>query len=710
MRINTPVTQSETEFKSDTVLVSRTDTGGRLVFVNKAFIEVSGYTKEELIGQPHNMVRHPDMPVEAFEDLWRDLKAGKPWNGYVKNRSKNGDYYWVSASASPIVENGHITGYISIRTKPASATVAAVGAVYRQFCEGKAKGLAISHGRVIKTSLAARIGRWHENIGSKISCCAVMLCLTIALLGNIGIYFNNISNEGLGSVYKDRVLPLGQLDDISRMMHENVITLNELSDKNSREGIASINNNIAAIGKIWDEYTATYLTPEEKILADRYIAERKKFVAEGLKPALVLAEAGKSADLKTHIQTIVMPLFRKSVGSSTELVDLQLHVSEAIYQQSQKSFKKGIAISSIATLLGMLFAILSVRFIRKLLAARIGYLGACLDSVAKGNLNTDIKDSDDEVGVVLSMIKNMQSKLAYTAFETTELAAENQLQQQATLNRVADDFQASVMGVVDAVSGSATKLDGSATSLSATAEETSRQATVVSAASSRTAENVNTVAAASEELSSSIAEISRQVAESSTVSIEAVREAKNTSEKMLKLSETSKSIGAVVDLINSIAAQTNLLALNATIEAARAGDAGKGFAVVASEVKNLATQTAKATEDISRQITDIQNSTVEAVSAIDRIGKTIERISSIQGGIAAAVEEQEAATKEIARNVQEVSVGTALVSENINGVTTAAQDTGTSSVQVLDLARDLTQQSNNLRGEVEKFLRTVRAA
>jgi methyl-accepting chemotaxis protein len=220
---------------------------------------------------------------------------------------------------------------------------------------------------------------------------------------------------------------------------------------------------------------------------------------------------------------------------------------------------------------------------------------------------------------------------------------------------------------------------------------------------------VQTVAAATEELTSSIQEIGRQVAQSSTMARRAVDEARETDRQIQGLASSAEAIGEVINLITDIAGQTNLLALNATIEAARAGEAGRGFAVVASEVKNLATQTARATDEIGSKITEIQNSTQQAVGAIQNIAQVIEELNQIAAAIAAAVEEQTAATAEIARNVQEASRGTTDVSGNILSVTEAAKETGLAAGQVLDAATVLGRQSQTLNGEVDQFIAQVRA-
>jgi methyl-accepting chemotaxis protein len=261
-----------------------------------------------------------------------------------------------------------------------------------------------------------------------------------------------------------------------------------------------------------------------------------------------------------------------------------------------------------------------------------------------------------------------------------------------------------VKEVVGVVASASSEMESAAQSMSATAEETNRQAGAVAAASEEASSNVQTVASAAEELSSSISEITRQVTQSSDVARKAVEEAAKTNATVKGLAEAAQKIGEVVNLINEIAGQTNLLALNATIEAARAGEAGKGFAVVASEVKSLANQTAKATEDIGRQISAIQSATEAAVGAIQGIGKTIEEIAKIATNIASAVEEQGAATQEIARNVQQASAGTQEVTSNISGVTKAATETGAAAGQVLTAARELATQGDTLKKEVEGFL------
>ena len=271
-------------------------------------------------------------------------------------------------------------------------------------------------------------------------------------------------------------------------------------------------------------------------------------------------------------------------------------------------------------------------------------------------------------------------------------------------------FEERTGDLVGVVASAAEQLRATAQTLSSTTDETTQQVSNVAAAVEQASVNVQTVAAAAEELHSSIAEISRQVTQSSSIAAMAVKDAHRTDEIVKALASGAQRIGDVVGLINSIAGQTNLLALNATIEAARAGEAGKGFAVVASEVKNLASQTAKATEEISRQIAEIQSSTGEAVQAIESIAKTIEEISHIASSIAAAVEEQGSATQEIARNVHEVATGTRHVSENIAGVSQGANETGAAAAQVLTAAVDLTGRAEKLRGDVREFIGNVKAA
>ena len=271
-------------------------------------------------------------------------------------------------------------------------------------------------------------------------------------------------------------------------------------------------------------------------------------------------------------------------------------------------------------------------------------------------------------------------------------------------------FERTSAGALDTLASAATELQRTADNLANSADMASKQAAAVSAAAEEASTNVSTVAAATEELDSSIREITRQVTQSATIAGQAVDEAAQTGATVRSLSQAAGKIGEVVKLINDIASQTNLLALNATIEAARAGDAGKGFAVVASEVKGLATQTARATEDIAAQVAAMQQATREAVQAIERIDATIGRMNEISTSIAAAMEQQGAATQEIARNVEQTAHGTALVSQNISGVTQVVDDTGAASAQLLGAATELSTQAELLRNEVGTFLSAIRAA
>ncbi|HEX2840381.1 methyl-accepting chemotaxis protein [Hyphomicrobium sp.] len=364
----------------------------------------------------------------------------------------------------------------------------------------------------------------------------------------------------------------------------------------------------------------------------------------------------------------------------------------------------------------LLFSLLTsgVVLLRRVVAP-IKSLQAAMLALAGGDKKSDIPHASrhDEIGDMARAVCIFKDAM----IETERLRAEQEASEErveaarkAEMRRLADEFQNSVGGIVDAVSSASTQLETAAGSLTRTAETTQELSGVVATASEQTSVNVQGVAAASEQLSATVSEIGRQVQQSSTIADKAVQQASNTNERVAQLSQSADRIGDVIGLINTIAGQTNLLALNATIEAARAGDAGKGFAVVAQEVKALAAQTGKATSDIAAQIAGMQQATQEAVGAIEEITSTINRMSEICGAIAAAVEEQGVTTQEISRNVLEAAKGTSEVAASITDVSKGASETGTASSQVLSSAQQLSSDSTRLRREVERFLSTVRAA
>ncbi len=386
-----------------------------------------------------------------------------------------------------------------------------------------------------------------------------------------------------------------------------------------------------------------------------------------------------------------------------------------IGEETQAEISSGETLTIIANGIAIVIAIGMAWLIGRGLSKPIQSMTDAMQRLAEGNHELEIpaRDRGDEIGQMAAAVQVFkENAIEMKRLEAEQVENEKRATEEKTraMNELADGFESSVKGVVDMVSSAATEMQATAQSMSATAEQTSQQSTAAAAASDQATNNVQTVASAAEELSASISEISGQVQHSSQIASGAAEQAQKTTDQVSGLVEAANRIGEVVKLISDIAEQTNLLALNATIEAARAGEAGKGFAVVASEVKSLATQTAKATEEISSQIGGIQSATTESAKAITEIATTIGEINQIASGVAAAVEEQGAATQEISRNVQEAASGTQEVNSNIAGVTQAATQTGTSANEVLQAAGELSQQSEVLRTEVDSFIQKVRAA
>jgi methyl-accepting chemotaxis protein len=411
-----------------------------------------------------------------------------------------------------------------------------------------------------------------------------------------------------------------------------------------------------------------------------------------------------------------VPLMEAAVAAQTKFVDGLLADAVKISDEMTVQANSSVHTVMITAGLGLLISLAAALWIGiKGLSRPIGDLKIVMEAFARNELKADVPGVKrrDEVGEMARTVEVFKTNgLEVERMKADQLATEHRTaaQRKADMIKLANDFEGAVGEIIETVSSASTELEASARTLTSTAERSQQLTTMVAAASEEASTNVQSVASATEEMASSVNEISRQVQTSAGIANEAVAQARKTNDRVGELAKAAARIGDVVELINTIAGQTNLLALNATIEAGRAGEAGRGFALVASEVKALAEQTAKATGEISQQITGIQNATQESVGAIKEIGDTIGRMSEIASTIASAVEEQGAATQEISRNVQQAAQGTTQVSANITDVQRGASETGSASSQVLSAAQSLSRDSSRLKTEVGKFLNTVRAA
>ena len=716
MRDNGPVTNREVTFSEDTLLVSKTDASGKITFVNYAFLEISGYSYEELTGSPHNLVRHPDMPKEAFEDLWTTIKSGHPWEGIVKNRCKNGDHYWVSANVTPIYEGGQITGYASVRTKPTREQVENAIKLYADFRNGTVRGVVLKGGHAVQTGFAASMRQKMMSVVWSLNITLLSIALFILFLGGVLVSSINYATETIDVLYKDGLLLTARIAKVGDLSNDNATLIAQIENK--LENGAKVAPLIDAVKKKSDLSTAGFdelltlvKTDRQKDAALKLKAAHAAWRDTVVLPAIAAAEKSDSAALQQIVSETLSERMDALGAAQETLTKFSLDDAENLHETIK--FQSRFAIVSLAVLLATASAF--VLYFRKNLLTSLRRplerMNEMLGLIAVNDIKTHPRYAVEpvvEFQDCAAMLKATRAKLAYSKNETEDNERWFREQRAGELSEIADNLEVRVKSVVETIGSASDRLSGSADTMSANVQKTEAESGSAKMQTGEVLASVQAVSAATHELASSVTEISRQVNSAASIARDAVDQAEHTNAIMQRLSASAGKIGEVVNLINDIASQTNLLALNATIEAARAGEAGKGFAVVANEVKHLANQTAKATEEIGKQIADMQSETTVAVEAIGHITQTIGQIDELSTGIASAVEEQGAATGEIARSVQVASDSTSSVAASIDIVADAAQASGETSQVVTDLSRNMKDELRTLERAVEGFVAELR--
>ena len=557
------------------------------------------------------------------------------------------------------------------------------------------------------------------SIKAKMLAVFALITLALAVVAVIAIRGVSLLNDDLSELYQERLVPVSQLARINDLMHGSIEQLTiaviaRPSPQNVQKYIERVEANLTEIDNLVKDYARHVVGDEDKKLLGEWTALRDALVGKAIRPAIADLKSQVFNDAEDTVLGVAVKQFAKVQQLYDTIIANELKTAERTRTaaDSRYSFTRYLMIGAVLFALG-LGGVMAL-YVNRGITGPLAGMTSAMKRLASGDLGITIPaiGRHDEIGHMAEAVGIFREGMIDARRLETEQKAEQvqKEQRQVAIEQYIATFERSVVLSLNNLALAATEMRTTSQSMSATAEEASAQTAAVATAAEQASANVDAVAAAAEEMATSVNEIGRQVQDSARIAGTAVEQARKTDDRINELSQAASRICDVVNLITSIAEQTNLLALNATIEAARAGEAGRGFAVVAQEVKQLASQTAKATSEIGGQIAGMQAATQDSVVAIKEIGGTIAHISEIASAIAAAVEEQGAATQEIARNVQQAAHGTEHVSGNIVGVNQTAAKTGMAAGQVHTAAETLGRQAETLRADVDKFLANIRAA
>ncbi len=427
MKINSQVTGKEHLLGEQDLVVSQTDIGGLITHVNAVFLRIGGFDESELIGRPHNIVRHPDMPAALFADMWAALKANRPWTGLVKNRCKNGDFYWSVANATPVFDQGRCTGYLCVRSKASAAQISAAEQVYAQ--GGRAGSIGFADGRPVRVGLLDRLNPMkHASVKFRMLSVLLAMAMLMIVISSNGLLGMSRASEGLRTVYEDRTVALGQLSEIkTRVLHIRTALVTALSyQQEAPKQIAEIEQDIGTIDAQWRAYLATAMTPDEKALADKFAAEYRNCIDQGVKPAMELERVARGNAAEEFYWERVRPLCKPVTEGINSLVALQMDAAKQEYQDSLVRYVSARNTAIALVFLGLLMALWEALTVFRGIIAPIEKVVGLLQQVSQGKYDNSIDVArQDEIGKLLNGLKSMQIRLGFDVAEALRISNEN---------------------------------------------------------------------------------------------------------------------------------------------------------------------------------------------------------------------------------------------------------------------------------------------
>ncbi|GHC33029.1 methyl-accepting chemotaxis protein [Aidingimonas halophila] len=652
MRNNQPVTQREYELQDDDFLISRTDLKGRITYANPAFVEVSGFPQEELIGAPHNIVRHPDMPTQAFENLWETLQSGDTWNGLVKNRRKDGDYYWVRASVTPIVENGETLGYASVRLKPSREEVAQAERAYRQLREGKGKHLRLNRGALERRGMVGWLGRLNlsttrARLVSIIGLAAVLLIAS----GGLGIYAQNESGQRLMQLNENGLRDVARLQQIEQLMVRSRDRLGDHIDSLRADEMeqveADVEDSIERIESLWGEYTSREVNQSAE--TEVFSEGLQRYIDDGLLATLNGLTGGDQYGAYRAYNDVLEDDGEELSEQINALVAAKQEEARELAQAASDAQQRLLIVQSTLLIVGLAFLVLLGSMTIKALLRPLRESLHFTLQMAAGNLGVKAPDHGrDEVGRLMYTLNIMKNCLGSIVSDVNSGVS--------VVTPASRDIASANEDLSSRTEEQAASLQETASSMEQMTGTVRQNADNARQASQLAVNNVSSVGESGELMSQVV-------------------------DTMGRITESSNKMTEIIGLIDSIAFQTNILALNASVEAARAGEQGRGFAVVAGEVRSLAGRSADAAKDIrelidssAREIDSGASLVKKAESSIGDVVASSQQVNDIMGEITAASEEQSSGLNQINQAISQMDEVTQQNAERVQASARAAAE------------------------------------